>query len=421
MNARLYKIVALSAGALFLYLVALVFRLPQLFFMCAVFLLLPFLSHGLARASLRHLQCVREAPERMVEGERGEVCWRLTNSGWLPKFMLRVTDSLSPWLETDQGCRAECWIPLLLGRETLEYRYGVTATLRGRHRLGPLVVHALDLFDLFTARATVGEPHELIVYPATVPVREEPYRGEGRQGLRSSPRAAVLSEGVDFHSIREYQPGDDLRRIHWKTTARLNRFSIMEFEQNFSTNLLLLLDAQRGLHVGVGPQSTFEYGVKLAASLARHELERGNAVGLLARGDCAIHLPMASGEAQWTQVMEALAVIQPEGTTPLAELIAQVPDQGFREATAVLISPAADLRLVPAIVGLRARHIQAVFILLEASSFQEPSPASEALDADSLAALAAAGARIYVLRRGMELGFPEEISDAHPLQASSVA
>jgi uncharacterized protein (DUF58 family) len=418
MNVRLYKIVALSTGAVFLYLVALVFRLPQLFFMCAVFFLLPLLSHGLARASLRRLQCLREIPERMVEGGRGEICWRLTNPGWLPKFMLRVRDSLPPWLETEEGCRAEWWIPVLLGRETLEYRYGITAALRGRHRFGPVVVQAVDLFDLFTAQTTVGEPQELVVYPATVPVREEPYRGERHQGQRFSPRAAVLSEGVDFYSIREYQPGDDLRRIHWKTTARLNRFSVMEFEQNFSTNLLLLLDAQRGLHVGVGPQSTFEYGVKLAASLARHELGRGNAVGLLARGDCSIHLPVASGEAQWTQMMEALAVIQPEGNTPLAELIAEIPAQGLREATAVLISPNTDLQVVPAVAGLRARHIQVVFIVLEASSFH---PSSGSLDGESLAALAAAGARIYVIRRGMEVGFPEEISDVQPLQARSVA
>lgn len=417
-STRTHKLAALLFGSLFLYTVALVFRQGSLFFMCAVLLLLPLLSYGLARFSLRAVTCERWVPERLTEGEEAEVRWQIRNRGWLPRFLIQVRDRLPEWLEVVPGSRAECLIPMLRGHGNLEHRYRVRATLRGQHRIGPLDLAAIDAFDLFPARTAGAEATATLIYPATVPLREEAWPGGG-DGRLARQRAAVSPAGLDFHSTREYQPGDDLRRIHWRTTARLGKLSVLEFEQNCASQWTLVLDVDPRVQAGRGRESTLEYGVKLAASLARAQLERGQAVGLVAWGREPLDFPLASGADRLTPMLEALALVQADGELSLAEALSRNLDRFPAGSLAVILSPATDPALLEVLADLRSRSVGLACYCLLADSFRSApdprlaGPEATAATAAFVAALAELGARVYPVRQGDDLRSLQEVRRHH--------
>src|SRR5437016_13423600 len=86
----------------------------------------------------------------------------------------------------------------------------------------------------------------------------------------------MRGEGSEFYGIREYHPGDPLRRVHWRSSARMGRLAVVEYEHDVSVDLTLVLDARRGSDVGFGSETALEMAVTVAASLARLVLERGN-------------------------------------------------------------------------------------------------------------------------------------------------
>jgi len=418
-NTRTHKLAALLFGSLFLYTVALVFRQGSLFFMCTVLALLPFLSYGLARLSLRAVTCERWVPERLTEGEEAEVRWQIRNRSWLPRFLIQVQDRLPEWLEVVPGSQAHCLIPMLRGNEPLEHRYRVRATLRGQHRIGPMELAALDAFDLFPARTVGAEATATLIYPATVPLREAAGPEGGRDGRPARQRATVSPAGLDFYSTREYQPGDDLRRIHWRTTARWGKLSVLEFEQSGSSQWTLVLDVDPRVQAGRGRESTLEYEVKLAASVARAQLERGQAVGLVAWGREAIDLPLASGADRLTPMLEALALVQADGECSLAEALARNLDRFPAGSIAVILSPATDPALLEALADLRTRSVGLACYCLLADSFRsapDPRPAdpeTTAATAAFVATLAELGARVYPVRQGDDLRSLQEVGRTH--------
>src|SRR5260370_4620783 len=94
----------------------------------------------------------------------------------------------------------------------------------------------------------------------------------------------MRGEGSEFYGIREYQPGDPLRRVHWRSSARMGRLAVVEYEHDVSVDLTLVLDARRGSEVGSGADTTLETAVTVTASLARLVLQRGNRCRLVIPG-----------------------------------------------------------------------------------------------------------------------------------------
>src|SRR5438094_6216291 len=105
--------------------------------------------------------------------------------------------------------------------------------------------------------------------------------GSERFGVRDFPIAATRGSGVDPDGVREYIPGDPLRRMHWKSTARTGRLSVIEFEESRSINVVLALDLSRIAHFGEGRQSTLEYLIRAAASIAQSALRQGAGIRLV--------------------------------------------------------------------------------------------------------------------------------------------
>ena len=164
------------------------------------------------------------------------------------------------------------------------------ARKRGVYKLGPVRVSNSDPFGLFRRDRDFGGQDELVVYPRVYDLAdfEMPpgyLTGESSARRRShdlTPHAA---------SVREYSFGDSLSRIHWQSTARTGRLMSKEFELGMASDVWILVDLHREVQAGDLDESTDEYAVSIAASMAQKYIQAQLPVGLLAYGDETILYP----------------------------------------------------------------------------------------------------------------------------------
>ncbi len=161
-------------------------------------------------------------------------------------------------------------------------------------------------FDLITAGRKAEITRRLLVWPRVLPVAPPPDWASADMAVGHVDSRRIGSEG-DTIGVREYRRGDPMRWIHWSQTARHNRFMVREFQASGIPRVRILLDCDADAHVGTGPDSSFEWSVRIAASLASGWLEEGAEVELVAG---AVYLPAAGGEHHRRKILDALAKVQ---------------------------------------------------------------------------------------------------------------
>jgi uncharacterized protein (DUF58 family) len=176
---------------------------------------------------------------------------------------------------------------------------------RANYEIGPLIVRARDPFGFYLTERKLG--------PATLSVMPRPERIRGAQ-LR--PRhvgpwpgaipSKVLGIGTEFHSMREYIPGDDPKRINWKASARYNELIVNETEAERVTDVMVVLDTDVTF-LGPTESELFERGVQAAASITRLMLRQGNRVGLLLQGGERGSIPAGFGKMHERRILYLLA------------------------------------------------------------------------------------------------------------------
>ena len=278
-----------------------------------------------------------------------------------PRVTLRASVSEQPMPATESTLdlwprRATTWTELLVDHH------------RGLNDIGSLNTGSSDPFGLVRLGRRIGEPRNILVYPSTVPLSTSPggYAALD-QSMELSRRA---NDGTAIAKVREYMPGDSLRHIHWPTTARLNHLMTKEFEGGGrSEEIWIMLDLHADSQVGSGPLGTEEYGITIAASLARALLELGEPVGLIAHGNTPYRLPPQRGAAHQRAILEALALVAAEGTAPLHQLLAQQSQLVGPGSTVVVIAPWRHEVLADAFDQYSQRDISVLPIYLDAASF----------------------------------------------------
>ena len=146
--------------------------------------------------------------------------------------------------------------------------YSATATTRGRYRLGPVTLLVRDPFGVAQRRRDYTAVHELMVYPRVEQLPASPVRGI-HMGAGSSDSRRVLASGEDFYTIREYVRGDDLRHVHWASTAHRDTLMVRQMDQPWQAHATVFLDSRSAVHT-VGPLGTLEKAVSVAASMVYH-------------------------------------------------------------------------------------------------------------------------------------------------------
>lgn len=218
-----------------------------------------------ARSGLHLVADRRVDPPRGVLGQRLDGHLNLTNKGSFPLAVLKFEESLPREL----GRRPRFTIHSIRPTWTRAISYPMTGLARGRYTVGPLLVRATDPFGLAKVDRRFKTTQQVLVTPRIVPLGEmSSTPGSGQSGDSTPMRIGLV--GQDDVMVREYRDGDDVRRIHWRSTARRDEIMVRREEQSWDPSLTLLLDSRIQAHAGRGPESSFEWAVSAVASIGLH-------------------------------------------------------------------------------------------------------------------------------------------------------
>ncbi len=284
--------------------------------------------------------------------------------------------------------------------------YDVVPRRRGAYDVGAVQLKTHDPAGLYEYERCVSADRCLIVYPTPLPLPLIRPRGAG--AIPAMRRRRRRGPGVDIYGLREYVPGDDLRRVHWKTTARRGKLTVVEFEGAEAYDLAVVLDLSPRGHAGSGDDSTLEYAVVLAASVAVQALDRGNGAALIAPGATDRSVLCQAALADRTAILEALAWVQADDPLPFAASVAAHQSWLPPGCGVVVITPSAGPEAVEVARRLRSLGHGVVWISLLAHTFGPPrsgtAPTLNETDYAELAAnLAAIGCTVRHIRCGEPL------------------
>lgn len=219
------------------------------------------------------------------------------------------------------GGTARVTVPHVDAGQTLDLDHTVRSDVRGSYVVGPAVLRSQDVFGVVEAVRPLGGAVDVDVLPR---VHELPGLALGDLGgARGSSASASAASSPDDSSIREYRVGDDLRRVHWRSTARRGAMMVRSDEHPGRPDVVLLLDDRAAAHHGRGAASSLEWAVTAAASAAVHLHRRGHRVRLLHGGtlDAVQDLDQDSAVRA---LLRSLARLQPGPADGLARSVASL-------------------------------------------------------------------------------------------------
>jgi uncharacterized protein (DUF58 family) len=320
-------------------------------------------AYGWSRLNLMGIEVIPErSTDRLQVGAQFDERITVRNRSWLPKVWLEVEDP------SEMPGHVSKRVITVAARGTRTWRVRSTIQRRGLYSVGPVEVTTGDPFGMFRHTRSFGRAQNVLVYPRavelpdfSVPAANLP--GEGRFRRRThyvTPNAS---------GVRPYEYGDSYNRIHWASTARMGTPMVKIFELDPASDIWVILDLYRDAHVGDGDDSTEEYGVSIAASVALYFLTAKRTVGFISYGRGFDNVEADRGLPQYTRILESLAMARAWGDVPLGDLLTNEARRFGRHTTVVAITSSTDEAWVAGLGALQARGVKVAAIIIEPSTF----------------------------------------------------
>jgi len=271
---------------------------------------LPLITAAWMARSRYRLALVRTvSPQLVAAGQPARVRLTLTNEGRTPTGSLLLEDHLPYVL----GTRPRFVLEGIGHGWRRHVTYQVRSEVRGVFQVGPMTVRVSDPFGLVQIGRAFHTSVPLTVTPRTVPLPTIPLEGAWLGSGDNRPRAFATGSAEDV-TVREYRRGDDLRRVHWRSSARVGELMVRREEQPWQSRATLFLDNRTAAHRGQGVASSLEAAVSAAASIAVHLTHQGYAVRLVTASgdDHGDNWHSRQADVNTGPLLEALAVVQLE-------------------------------------------------------------------------------------------------------------
>lgn len=225
----------------------------------------PLLAWVLVRRTERSVWVRRTLSTTQVEaGESAEVHLEVGSGGERRTGLLLLEEELPPALGEPQRFALD---PMGPGQQQ-SVRYLIRTPHRGRYPIGPVQVRVAEPTGMVDLRQTISSTGSILVTPRTETLPRISLTGRWA-GAGDDRTRDLVGNGSPDVTIREYRLGDDLRRIHWPTTARTDELMVRREEQQWQARCTLLIDNRRVAHRGYGTASSMERAVSVAASIGR--------------------------------------------------------------------------------------------------------------------------------------------------------
>ena len=247
--------------------------------------------------------------------------------------------------------------------------FTLRATRRGRYDVGPLEISFVDPFGLARVRWGALGVSSFLVHPSIEPLSPPRDQGEHRSIASAARKQPTGAQGEDFYTLREYVEGDDLRKIHWASTAKRNRYMIRQDETPWHTRATIVLDDRAGAHEGFGHSWSFERAVDAAASIADLYQRSGYSWRLV--GAHHPGLAPAKGADHLNRCLDLLAVLEVANRDDAALLrrLAEIEASGGVEAALVLVTGSLEQDVAVALTRCRRRFRQVTAVSFPSHRF----------------------------------------------------
>jgi uncharacterized protein (DUF58 family) len=376
-SAKLGSYAALSGIGL---LTALVLGRPEVVALTAPFLLA--LGVGLALMREPRVTADLEVEPRAIEGD--ELMARVRVSAGSAVERLDVFVPVPEALPVAQG---ELAVALHLAPgETRELELVLRADRWGAHTVGPVYLRARDALGLVVAEGIVARTPEARVYPNADTLRRILQPRE-TQLFAGNEVARRKGEGIEFADMRPWAPGDPLKRVNWRASARRNALWVNESHPERNTDVILFVDAFA--EARAGESGTLDLAVRATAALAQAYIRRRDRVGLISFGGVLRWLERGMGTVQLYRIVDALLDTQVTLSYYWTNIDVIPPRTLPPNALVIALSPLLDGRSIDALLDLRARgHDLCVLDVSPVPFTQRPARGTDAIAYD-----------IWVLRR----------------------
>jgi len=273
-------------------------------------------------------------------------------------------------------------------------RYVLGQLPRGRYEFQGSLAVIEDPFGLERVEQPLESPGALLVYPRLVEL-DRLFSEGGRRSHDGRRLLLRRPSGFDLHSVRDYEHGDSLRKVHWRSTARRGQLMVKELEDSPRDEVAVVLDADPDAVVG----ESFDVQVRAAGSLLLSHVRQGRRAVLVVNGARAELQGVRSGEGDWRQALDLLAAVEPEPGPPLAAVLADQSSAVARSLELAVVTASLPPRLVERLVerALASGSVSLVFVDPTSFAGAPPRPLPELLR------LQAAGVAVAVLRDGDDL------------------
>jgi uncharacterized protein (DUF58 family) len=292
--------------------------------------------------------------------------------------------------------------PLVRRHGRLRGRYVLRRVPRGRYPIEETEIVIEDPFGLERVTVDLPSSGSILVYPRLVDVdrlfSESGARTpEGRRLLLRRP------SGFDLHSVRDYQQGESLRRVHWPTTAKRGHLMVKELEDSPRDETAVLLDADGSVVVGDRHDSSFELAVRAAGSIVKSHASRGRRAALVVNGGRPVYQRVHSFDGDWHRALEILAAVEADGHSPVANMLADEAGPASRAVELTVVTSSLSPRLVERLAHRALAHHGASLVYVDPASFAAGAPGVPVESGAQLLRLERAGVPVIILRRGDDL------------------
>ena len=283
----------------------------------------------------------------------------------------------------------------------LSVRYVLQRLPRGRYAFEDVRVEIVDPFGLESVDVPLPAPGALLVYPRLVGL-ERLFSETGSHSHDGRRLLLRRHSGFELHGVRQYEQGESLRRVHWRSTARRGQLMVKELEDAPRDEIAVLLDADASAVVG----GSFDVQVRVAGSILESYVRRGRRAVLVVNSERREVQQVHSAAADWRRALELLAAVEPSGRSSVARLLAEHDGAAARALELAVVTARLEPDLVDRLVQRMASRRRVSLVHVEAASFDGAVRRPEPL----LLRLQHAGIPVVTVRAGDELATVLEVS-----------
>lgn len=295
----------------------------------------------------------------VYEGGEIEVVIDIENKGERLRY-LEVKDKLPSRVGLSKGSNHN--ILELDPGETKTWKYTVTCPLRGKVTMGPIEIRYRDPLSLFIETKVIEDEMELSVLPRIEDLKKTKVRPRDTRQWLGNIQSQRMGIGTEFFSLREYHPGDEMRKINWKATAKYIHPITNEYEGEMSGDAIIIVDGFKGSNIGTVKDNILNASTRAAASLASSILSDRNRVGLIVLGDFLYWVYPGFGREQFYKIMDNLSHLKKGGVWELKETKWLLKRFFPRNSLIIFISPLTNPKVTDTLVDLCKKEYDVMVI-----------------------------------------------------------